>query len=177
MIEWKDVVGFEGIYLVSNTGKIYSKLTNKILKTCISNRGYELVCLKNDTHKRKQYTVHRIVANAFIPNINNDPIINHKDENKLNNNADNLEWCNYHYNNTYNDNRKRASNTIIQHNKEFYIYDLNLNLIGSFKNMRKFCRDYNIHNGNLRKILKKNIDKPFHYSIHKLIPSYIQCTE
>lgn len=172
MEEWKEVIGFEQRYLVSNTGKIYSILANRILKTCISNRGYELVCLRNEEGKRKQYTVHKIVATAFIPNPNGYPIINHKDENKLNNSISNLEWCSYSYNNTYNHIREKATNTLINNNQIFYIYDLDMNLIGEFKNMRKFCREYNVNNGNLRKILNKNKVKPFHYSIHGFIPSY-----
>ena len=83
---WKDIKGFEGRYLVSNTGKIYSILAKRILKTCISNKGYELACLRNEKGYRKQYTVHRLVAISFLDNPNNYPIINHKDENKLNNN-------------------------------------------------------------------------------------------
>ena len=59
---WKDIPGFEKRYMVSNMGRVYSLLVKRVLKTCVSNRGYELVCLKNKDGKRKQYTIHRIVA-------------------------------------------------------------------------------------------------------------------
>ena len=169
---WKDVKGFEGRYLVSNTGKIYSILAKRILKTCISNRGYELACLRNEKGYRKQYTVHRLVAMSFLDNPNNYPIINHKDENKLNNNINNLEWCDYSYNCTYNNLRVKVANTLTNKNKIFYVYDSRMNFIGEFKNIRKFCRDYHVNSGNFWKVLKKNNLKPFYYSANGFIPSY-----
>ena len=153
MEEWKQVVGFENRYLVSNTGKIYSILAQRILKTCISNKGYELVCLRNINGKRKQYSVHRIVATAFIPNPNCYPIVNHKDENKTNNIVNNLEWCDYSYNNTYNHIHEKSTENLIKNNKPFYVYDSKMNFIGEFKNVRKFCREYNIN----KKKIKNNL--------------------
>ena len=82
---WVEVVGYEGRYLISSFGRVYSILAKRIIKTCISNAGYELACLKNADGKRNQRTVHRLVAVAFLDNPNDLPIINHKDENKLNN--------------------------------------------------------------------------------------------
>lgn len=96
MEEWKDIIGFEGFYQVSNFGKVRNCVTGKILKPGLQGKGYYSVTLK-----RKGYKVHRLVAIAFIPNPNNLPIVNHKDENKLNNNADNLEWCDNRYNCNY----------------------------------------------------------------------------
>ena len=103
-IEWKDIVGYEGHYQVSNTGKIRSvdryikdrRLGKRfakgyILKPELSKNGYLYVNLNKDG-KIKHCTVHRIVAQAFIPNPYNLPCVNHKDENRGNNNADNLEW-------------------------------------------------------------------------------------
>ena len=93
---WKDVVGYEGLYQVSNLGRIRSlakinKNKEKLIKQAIQNNGYVHVCLcKNKATKIK--TVHRIVALAFIPNTLNKPEINHKDGNKQNNCVDNLEW-------------------------------------------------------------------------------------
>lgn len=100
--EWRDIKGYEGQYQVSNQGRIKSfKLwtgsmyinNERILKNVIYKNGYENVMLKN-----KHFLVHRLVAKAFVPNPNNLPIINHKDGNKANNNANNLEWCNYSHN-------------------------------------------------------------------------------
>lgn len=98
---WRPVPNYEGFYEVSNAGRVKSVYRYKrILKPMISNTGYERVDLfKNKV--REQFSVHRLVAMAFIQNPYNKPYVNHKDENKLNNCADNLEWvtpienCNY----------------------------------------------------------------------------------
>ena len=98
---WKPVKGYESLYEVSNTGKVRSIYRYKrVLKPMISNSGYERVDLfKNKC--RKQFSVHRLVAIAFIDNPDGKEIVNHKDENKRNNNAENLEWVthieNCHY--------------------------------------------------------------------------------
>ena len=97
---WKDIKGYEGKYQISNLGKVKSLIGNsKILKPEIRAGYYSIQLCKNGkcTHKR----IHRLVAEAFIPNPNNLPMINHKDENKLNNNVDNLEWCDNTYNSQY----------------------------------------------------------------------------
>ena len=97
---WKDIKGYEGKYQVSNLGRVRSlydqnqfKKTHriKLLKFNIRS-GYYNVNLNNH-RKRKNFQVHRLVAFAFIPNFDNKPIINHIDENRLNNKVDNLEWC------------------------------------------------------------------------------------
>ena len=122
---WKEIKGFNGKYYVSVNGEIYSVPAKRILKSCVSNKGYELVCLKSPDGKRKQYTVHRLVALTFVPNPENLPLVNHKDENKLNNKAENLEWCTYSYNNTYGEHLSKKSRTL--HNpsrKECWLINL-----------------------------------------------------
>ena len=110
--EWRHVPFFENKYMVSNKGKIVS-LNFKMsgIKKEMSpwlHHGYKLVTLCMNG-KTKQVPIHRLVAEAFIPNPNNYPIVNHKDENKLNNCADNLEWCTNEYNITYGTaNQRRA---------------------------------------------------------------------
>lgn len=110
---WRDVVGYENLYQTSNLGRarsldrwVKSKsgsvrlCKGKILKPGTTKDGYLKVCLcKNG--KKKNFRVHRLVAEAFIPNPYNLPEVNHKDENKLNNNAENLEWCDRLYNVRY----------------------------------------------------------------------------
>src|SRR5690606_38396846 len=88
--EWSPVVGYEGFYEVSTTGRVRNSSTGKIkAKTLL--RGYEKVCLwKQGTVNSP--LVHRLVAKAFIPNPNNKPQVNHKDGNKQNNCVSNLEW-------------------------------------------------------------------------------------
>lgn len=87
-------------YLISNFGRVYSKKTNKFIKFWANNKGYCTVALCQ-SGKKKNYLVHRLIAEVFIPNPNNLPMINHKDENPLNNNISNLEWCTAKYNCNY----------------------------------------------------------------------------
>lgn len=96
---WKDIEGYEGLYQVSNMGRVRSLRRNIILRQCITN-GYERIILYTNNIP-KGYSVHRLVANAFIPNPDNLPQVNHKDENKTNNCVDNLEWCTQKYNINY----------------------------------------------------------------------------
>lgn len=112
---WKDIVGFEGYYQVSNYGNIRNAKTLKLRKLQLwDGRYYGISLIKN--YKRYAFRVHRLVAEAFIPNPNNLPEVNHKDENKLNNHVDNLEWCDHVYNNTYNG--KHIKNA--EYQKAFY---------------------------------------------------------
>lgn len=110
---WKDIPGYQALYQVSNTGRVRSLNYNrtgkiKILKQRKDKLGYRSVFLCKDG-KLKKYSVHRLVALAFIPNPNNYPIINHKDENKINNTVWNLEWCTQEYNNNYGNRNKKIS--------------------------------------------------------------------
>ena len=100
---WKDIKGYEGLYQISNYGrvksfggKIRSHKNDMILKLKIRNTYNVTNLTKND--KKKSFQIHRLVAEAFIPNPNNYPIVNHKDENPLNNYVDNLEWCTQKFN-------------------------------------------------------------------------------
>lgn len=106
--EWRDVVGYEGLYQVSSFGNVKSLFRyKKILKPVIRN-GYESVGLCKDK-KAKYATVHRLVAEAFIPNPKNLPIVNHRDESKLNNYVKNLEWCTNVYNINYGNAQKKKA--------------------------------------------------------------------
>lgn len=110
---WKDIEEFEGKYQVSNLGRVKSlnrirkaksggtaTVRERLLKIQVNNCGYQFVLLGG-----KCYLVHRLVCKAFVNN--DDPLykteVNHKDQNKLNNKWDNLEWCDRSYNTTYND--------------------------------------------------------------------------
>lgn len=102
---WKDVVGYEGRYKVSNLGNVMSVNylnTGKaqLLSKCPMNRGYLVVALSKG-NKAKLKLVHRLVAEAFLPNPDNLPQINHKDKDRWNNSVDNLEWCDSQYNVVY----------------------------------------------------------------------------
>lgn len=105
MEEWRDIKGYEGLYQVSNYGRIKSlnyhrRNVEKILTPIKHSNGYYYINLFKNK-KGKIYRMHRLVAIAFIPNPNNYQLINHKDENKANNNVENLEWCTSKYNSNY----------------------------------------------------------------------------
>ena len=106
---WKDVVGYEGLYKVSDRGNVYSvervssqgkKIGGRILRPRDHKDGYLRVNLyKNGRVKTK--SIHRLVTEAFIPNPKKLPQVNHKDENPSNNELSNLEWCDARYNLNY----------------------------------------------------------------------------
>ena len=98
----KEIKGYENLYSIDELGNIFGLIRQKYLKTHIGRGGYLGVVLTDSNHKQHHEYVHILLAKTFIDNPLNFPIINHKDENKLNNSLDNLEWCSYQYNNTYN---------------------------------------------------------------------------
>lgn len=102
----KPISGWEDKYTISSDGKVYSIRTGKFLKPRLSMDGYERVCLCDGSVKR-EYRVHRLVAEAFIDNPDNLPQINHKDFDKLNNYISNLEWCTNYDNAHYSINNDR----------------------------------------------------------------------
>ena len=93
----KYIPGYENLYSIDTNGNVYSHISNKYLKPNVLNTGYVTVQLFKNK-KGKRLLIHRLVAKTFIPNPNNLPQINHKDENKQNNNVKNLEWCTAKYN-------------------------------------------------------------------------------
>lgn len=116
---WKDVVGFESCYSISNFGNIKSKdryskpykngqchlITGKVRKPSIKN-GYYFCWLQNQEGVRYMQYIHRLVAQTFVTNKNNLPVIDHIDGNKLNNSYKNLRWCTVSKNNLNTDKRK-----------------------------------------------------------------------
>ena len=127
MIEiWKDIKGYDGIYQISNFGRVrsvdrvvYGRLSykngrlvkGKLLSLRKGKEGYVRVNLNKDGIKTT-YDVHKLVADAFMDNPSNLPQINHKDENKTNNHVGNLEYCDSYYNTNYGTRNARISNSL-----------------------------------------------------------------
>lgn len=114
--EWKNIIGFEGLYDISNKSRVRSIFRYKIiLKPILCKNGYLSYNLcKNNIQKKK--TIHRLIAIAFVPNPDNKPCINHIDGNKLNNNIDNLEWV------THKENIQHASNFGLMSGRQHLIH-------------------------------------------------------
>lgn len=125
---WKDVIGFDGDYQVSTFGRVksFKSKTPIIRSQCVSKRtGYAYVDLcKNGKVFNK--TVHRLVAEAFIPNPEKLPEVNHKDEDKTNNQVDNLEWCTSLYNLTYGTHVERGKETRRKNGTDMFLYEYSL---------------------------------------------------
>lgn len=117
---WKDIEDYKGLYQVSNLGRVRSLdridalgrlRKGKVLAYNLVGAGYLQVGLHRDG-KVEQKLVHRLVSEAFLPNPDNLPEVNHKDEDKTNNNISNLEWCTMLYNNAYNGRNKRVAKAL-----------------------------------------------------------------
>lgn len=120
---WKDIKGYENLYMISSYGRVksvdkYDRLgrfwKGKILKNNKQSNGYFSVGLSKNG-KMKYFLIHRLVAEAFIPNPENYPCVNHKDENPSNNFVSNLEFCTYGYNNNYGTRNQRLSESLKSH--------------------------------------------------------------
>lgn len=138
--EWRDIKGYEGIYQVSNLGRVkslahtytrrsWSSKSEHILSTSekvltpLNVGRYLRIGLTDDKHKTIQYSIHRLVAEAFIPNPENLPEVNHLDCNGHNNDVRNLEWCS-HYDNVHylpsSESRKEGVKRNWKYRKEIY---------------------------------------------------------
>lgn len=154
--EWKNIEGYEGLYQVSNLGRIKSLARNtrnghckkdKILKIRIDKNGYCTIDLYKNS-KRKQYKIHRLVANEFIYNKYNKPQINHIDGNKKNNEVSNLEWCNN------SENMKHAYKNNLRLTKKVLQYDLNSNFIREWNNATEVSKYYKVHVSRIERCCK-----------------------
>ena len=139
---WKPIEKYPG-YEVSNLGRIKSykqdKVNGKIMKPYACTKGYLQIDISLDGRKRKNrvhLAVHRLVAIAFLPNPDDLPEVNHKDENKTNNCVDNLEWCTAKYNNNYGTHKERVAQ---KHRCSIYSIDKEGN-IEHFSGVREATR-------------------------------------
>ena len=132
---WRDIPDYPN-YQISNLGNVRNIKFGRIIKPGINKCGYLHVSLYNN-YGQKTFDIHRLVANAFIPNSNNYPQVNHKDEDKQNNCVNNLEWCSAQYNTEY----SKA--------KQVLQFDLNGNYITTWKSTHEIERQLGIDQANI----------------------------
>lgn len=157
---WEKVKNFEGKYDVSDTGQVRSIVDNKgnhrvrMLKIHISKNGYPMVSLKSNG-KSYHVLVHRLVAHAFIHNPLNLPQVNHKDENKTNNNVSNLEWCTAKYNCCYGSRNRKMISKLRRDYRSFHVQQIDLkgNVVGVFFSMREAQRITGIRESGISKCI------------------------
>ena len=157
---WKDIEGYNDLYQVSNLGRIKSLKRHRetILKPG-KVAGYYTVCLSKNNNQ-KNFFIHRLVAKAFVSNPSNLPCINHKDENKLNNCIDNLEWCTYKYNNNYGTHKQRVGQ---KHWKKVNQYDLEGNFIKEWDSLISIEKELNYDHRNISACCKHKYGRPTAY--------------
>ena len=146
---WKDIDGYEDRYRVSVYGDVYSKINHRMLKPKIDRYGYKTVGLSR-SGRTKWFTIHRLVAIAFIPNPDNLPTVNHKDENKLNNTVHNLEWSTVKDNDNYGTRNERMANS--KKKNPIAQYDKNMNLICIHPGIKDAQRNTGVNRNSIRDV-------------------------
>lgn len=157
---WKPVAGFEGLYEVSNTGRVKSlkrlHTKERILSQWLNHRGYARVTLWKENRQTK-HSVHRLVADAFIPNPYGKPQVNHKDENKQNNAVENLEWCTQLENHNCGTINARISRSLTNNpkkSKPVCAFDDDGNLIHTFPSIYEACRQMGVTAASITSCIK-----------------------
>lgn len=152
-------------YLIYEDGRIWDQKRNRFVPQSVRSKkgGYMCVTL-NINGNIVQKSVHRLVAQAYIPNPNNYPMVNHKDENPKNNHKDNLEWCDAQYNNTYGIRLKRSSSN--QKNrrdcsKAVLQFDTDGNFIAKYPSAKEVERQTKIRNSQICAVCNH---KPSHFT-------------
>ena len=142
----KDIVGYEGLYAITKDGQVWSYHSQRFLAPYKTNTGYLRVDLRKDG-ARKQMTVHRLVAEAYIPNPENLETVNHIDENKENNNVENLEWLSRADNVRYGTRGQRSGES---RKKPIYCIELDF----TFASVGEAAEQLNLCAGNISNVLK-----------------------
>ena len=139
---WKDIKDYENYYQVSNLGNIRNKITNKILVGDTNSGGYKRVSLYQPL--RKRFFVHRLVAYHFCENYSIDKVVNHKDGNKQNNCASNLEWVTRSENDlhAFKNNLRKIYPSQFRH--KIMMFKINGEFIKEFKNIQDCCNELNV---------------------------------
>lgn len=147
---WTRIDGYPN-YGINHMGAVCNRKTGKVLKPRINGKGYVSYVLTNESGTRKEMKAHRLVASAFIPNPDNLPEVNHRDENTLNNSVENLEWCTQSYNLQY----SNARHYIFQKDNQLvYIY-----------NLSKYCRDNNLSRDSMKDVYRNQTQQYAGYTL------------
>jgi hypothetical protein len=160
---WMPVKGYEGIYDVSNTGRVrsltrlsnhskpgFKRIVQGQILSCRINKnrmGYVEIYLKVAGRKSKCKKVHRMVAESFLPNPNLLPMVNHKDFNPQNNSVNNLEWCNAKYNSNYSQDRMPNQKNL--RGCEVNAYTKEGEFIATYPSIRGAARSLSVHSQNI----------------------------
>lgn len=168
---WKDIPGYEKYYMASTLGRIKSK--DRVIKTVLKGKEIKYIkrgrimtpCLNsskylglpiNTDKLKKSENVHRLIAITFLPNPNNLPCVNHKDENKLNNCVDNLEWCTKSYNHSYGTCIERTSEKQrLTHSNCITIVGYKENEIIEFHSISSASRYFNVSHAAISKAIRR----------------------
>lgn len=149
----KDIKGYEGLYAITSCGRVWSYGRQKFLKPKITKDNYLRIGLYKN-NERKQYFIHRLVAQAYLPNEQNLPVVNHKDEIKSHNYINNLEWCTTQYNNIYNGRAKRIAKKCMKYKLIKCIENEKI-----YKNYDDISNDLNINRTNIMTHMTEAIEK------------------
>ena len=154
----KEIVDYEN-YLIYDDGNVFNTNTNKMLSGSIGQNGYKYYRLSKN-NKKKIFYAHRLVAEAFLENKDNLPVVNHKDGNKLNNSVDNLEWC------TAKENDIHARNTGLKlQNKPIKAINIDTEYSICFESLSECARYFSTNKGTIHRVLsgKRNKYKNFQF--------------
>lgn len=173
MIEiWKDIENYEGLYRISSWGRVKSLRYGKerILKPANVD-GYLRVCLYKDGEP-KWFKIHRLVAEAFLDNPDNLPEVNHKDEDKSNNNVNNLEFCSRQYNVNYGTGHQRSNETQTNGSKSKIVLQYNMDgvLIAEYPSIMEVQRQLGFNQGYICHCCNGRFNKAYGFIWHYKTP-------
>lgn len=155
---WKEIQGYEGLYAVSSKGRVKNIMSGKVLKNKIDGAGYLAVGLKG-----KNYNIHRLMAQAFIPNPDNLPQVHHKDENKLNNVISNLEWVSA---------SKNVRHSIYKQSFRINQYTLGGEFIKTWDSLHQIERETGLKRQTISKVCKGKQTHAYNYKWRYLDKDY-----
>lgn len=174
----KELGMLDGVFLVSNKGRVKNGLTDKIVTPSLWGDYYSVILSHNfEKHGivSKTITLHRLVASAFIPNPNNLPYINHKNENKLNNEVENLEWCTPQYNRQYGSTTKNMIETKKKNGSIKKICQLTLDgdYLNTFESTNEASKQTSVSKSGIQQCCKRQFCKQMKGYVFLYLEDYI----